>query len=150
MSKNSYFRRMSIWLSDYELEEVAKKMQVNMVAHLGIEITDLGEDYLAGTMPVDCRTQQPFGILHGGASCVLAETLGSIAANLVVDPKVSYCLGLDINTNHLRAVRSGIVTGIARPIHLGRKTQVWEIKIHDSKENLVSISRLTMMIMSHK
>ncbi len=141
---------MSIWFSDFELEEVAKGMRINMVAYLGIEITDLGEDYLAGTMPVDHRTQQPFGILHGGASCVLAETLGSIAANLVVDSKVSYCLGLDINTNHLRAVRSGTVTGTARPIHLGRNTQVWEIKIHDDKGKLASISRLTMMVMSHK
>lgn len=141
---------MSIWFSEIDHEAVAKGMRTNMVAYLGIEITEIGDDFLAGTMPVDHRTQQPFGILHGGASCVLAETLGSIAANLVVDSKISYCLGLDINTNHLRAVRSGSVTGTARPIHLGRNTQVWEIKIHDEGGKLASISRLTMMVMSHK
>ena len=141
---------MSIWFSEYDLEEIAKGMRVNMVAYLGIELTELGDDFLAGTMPVDHRTRQPFNIMHGGASCVLAETLGSIAANLVVDSKTHYCLGLDINTNHLRAVREGTVTGTARPIHLGRNTQVWEIKIVDDKEKLASISRLTMMVMSHQ
>lgn len=141
---------MSIWFSENTLEDIAKGMRINMVAYLGIELTELGDDFLAGTMPVDHRTQQPFGILHGGASCVLAETLGSIAANLIVDSKVKYCLGLDINTNHLRAVRSGTVTGTARPIHLGRNTQVWEIKIHDEAGKLASISRLTMMVMDHK
>ncbi len=141
---------MSIWFSQYRLEDVAQGMRTNMVAHLGIELTELGEDFLAGTMPVDHRTQQPFGIMHGGASCVLAESLGSIAANLVVDAKTHYCLGLDINTNHLRSVRSGTVTGTARPIHLGRNTQVWEIKIEDERGKLASISRLTMMVMSHK
>ena len=141
---------MSIWYSDFKLEDVAKGMRTNMVAHLGIELTELGEDFLAGTMPVDHRTQQPFGIMHGGASCVLAETLGSIAANLVVDASKQYCLGLDINTNHLRSVRSGLVTGIARPIHVGRNTQVWEIKIEDEAGKLASISRLTMMVMDHK
>ncbi|MCL4113185.1 UNVERIFIED_CONTAM: hypothetical protein GTU68_051202 [Idotea baltica] len=100
-------------------------------------------------MPVDHRTQQPFGLLHGGASCVLAESLGSVAANLVVDPVKQYCLGLDINTNHLRSVREGLVTGVAKPIHLGRKTQVWEIKIYSEAEKMVSISRLTMAVMDH-
>lgn len=141
---------MSIWFSENTLEDISKGMRTNMVAYLGIELTELGDDFLAGTMPVDHRTQQPFGILHGGASCVLAETLGSIAANLIVDSKIKYCLGLDINTNHLRAVRSGTVTGTARPIHLGRNTQVWEIKIHDGAGKLASISRLTMMVMDHK
>jgi uncharacterized protein (TIGR00369 family) len=120
------------------------------VAHLGIVFTELGEDFLRGTMPVDERTRQPYGLLHGGSSVLLAETLGSMAANLCVeDPATQQAVGLEINANHLRAAKSGIVTGTARPLHLGRSTQVWEIRIEDESGRLVCISRLTMSVVKH-
>jgi 1,4-dihydroxy-2-naphthoyl-CoA hydrolase len=120
------------------------------VAHLGIVFTELGEDFLRGTMPVDERTRQPYGLLHGGSSVLLAETLGSMAANLCVeDPATQQAVGLEINANHLRAAKSGIVTGTARPLHLGRSTQVWEIRIEDEAGRLVCISRLTMSVVKH-
>jgi 1,4-dihydroxy-2-naphthoyl-CoA hydrolase len=120
------------------------------VAHLGIVFTELGEDFLRGTMPVDERTKQPYGLLHGGSSVLLAETLGSMAANLCVeDPATQQAVGLEINANHLRAAKSGIVTGTARPLHLGRSTQVWEIRIEDESGRLVCISRLTMSVVKH-
>ena len=120
------------------------------VAHLGIVFTELGDDFLRGTMPVDERTKQPYGLLHGGSSVLLAETLGSMAANLCVeDPATQQAVGLEINANHLRAAKSGIVTGTARPLHLGRSTQVWEIRIEDEAGRLVCISRLTMSVVKH-
>jgi 1,4-dihydroxy-2-naphthoyl-CoA hydrolase len=120
------------------------------VAHLGIVFTELGDDFLRGTMPVDERTKQPYGLLHGGSSVLLAETLGSMAANLCVeDPATHQAVGLEINANHLRAAKSGIVTGTARPLHLGRSTQVWEIRIEDESGRLVCISRLTMSVVKH-
>ena len=126
------------------------RMQENTIAGvLGIAITEFGEDYVRGTMPVDQRTHQPMGILHGGASVVLAESLGSMAANLCVDISKYYCVGLDINANHVRAVRTGTVTGTARPIHLGRTTHVWEIRIEDETGRLVCVSRLTMAVLAH-
>ena len=118
----------------------------NMLEHIGIVCTEIGKDYIVATMPVDHRTQQPYGLLHGGASVVLAESLGSIAAHCTIDSSKQYAVGLDINANHIRSAKSGIVTGVARPIHIGRKTQVWEIKIHDENEKLVCISRITMAI----
>ena len=121
-----------------------------MVQHIGIEFTEIGENHLKGTMPVDHRTVQPMGILHGGASLALAETLGSIAANLIVDPSLQYCVGLDINGNHIRAVRTGKVIGIASPLHIGSTTQVWSIEIKDEQEKLVCISRLTMAVLNRK
>ena len=120
------------------------------VAHLGIVFTELGDDFLRGTMPVDERTKQPYGLLHGGSSVLLAETLGSMAANLCLDdPTQGQAVGLEINANHLRAAKSGIVTGTARPLHLGRSTQVWEIRIEDESGRLVCISRLTMSVVKH-
>lgn len=120
------------------------------VAHLGIVFTELGEDFLRGTMPVDERTKQPYGLLHGGSSVLLAETLGSMAANLCVeDPATQQAVGLEINANHLRAAKSGVVTGTARALHLGRSTQVWEIRIEDESGRLVCISRLTMSVVKH-
>jgi len=121
--------------------------QNTMVEQLGIVITEVGDDYLKGTMPIDHRTKQPLGLLHGGASVTLAETLGSIGASISLNPKEQYAVGLDINANHIRAVKEGIVTGIAKPLHLGRKTQVWEIKISNEANQLVCISRLTMAVM---
>lgn len=141
---------MSIWKVEPELEQLNNASKQNTIAEvLGIEITEIGQDYIKGTMPVDKRTRQPMGILHGGASVVLAESLGSMAANLCVDTSKHYCVGLDINANHLRAVRNGVVTGVAKPIHLGRSTHVWEIKIDDEKGRPVCISRLTMAVLSH-
>jgi len=113
---------------------------------LGIEILEIGEDFVRGRMPVDTRTRQPYGILHGGASVALAETLGSIAGNLCLAPGEGVVVGMEINANHLRAVREGWVEGVARPLHLGRSTQVWEIRIHDGKGRLSCVSRLTLAV----
>jgi uncharacterized protein (TIGR00369 family) len=141
---------MSIWFQPYTLESVQQRGKNTMVEHIGIEITDLGADYLRGRMPVDGRTIQPMGILHGGASIALAETLGSIAANLVVDPEKSYCVGLDINGNHIRSAKQGFVTGTAWPLHIGSTTQVWNIEIKDEAERLICISRLTMAVLQKR
>ncbi len=141
---------MSIWFQPYTLESVQKRGVGTMVEHLGITITKVGNDFLAGTLPVDHRTVQPMGILHGGASVALAETLGSIAANLVVNPQKQYCVGLDINANHIRAAKSGLVNGVARPVHLGSSTQVWSIEIRDEEERMVCISRITMAVLDRR
>jgi 1,4-dihydroxy-2-naphthoyl-CoA hydrolase len=117
-----------------------------MVAHLGIEYMEVGTDYIKARMPVDHRTHQPLGMLHGGASTALAETLGSVAANLSVDEKKYYCVGLEINANHIRSIKEGWVFGTAKPLHIGRSTQVWEILINNENEQLVCISRLTLAV----
>ncbi|WP_439506575.1 hotdog fold thioesterase [Sediminibacterium sp.] len=122
----------------------------NMGEHLGMEFTEIGPDYIKGTMPVDHRTKQPYGLLHGGASVALAETLGSVGAAMVVDHTEYICVGQEINANHLRSVRSGMVTGTAKPIHIGSSSQVWEIKIHDERDHLVCISRLTVAVLKRK
>ncbi len=121
-----------------------------MSEHLGIFWTELGEDYLKAAMPVDHRTIQPYGLLHGGASCVLAETIGSVASALVVDHEKFYCVGLEINANHIRSARKGLVTGTASPLHIGATTHVWDIRIHDEDEKLVCVSRLTVAILPRK
>ncbi len=118
----------------------------SMGEHLGIEFTEIGDDYLKASMPVDHRTKQPFGLLHGGASCALAETVGSVASALVIDPLHQKCVGLEINANHMRAVREGIVTATAKPLHLGATTHVWDIRITDAQDRLVCISRLTVAV----
>jgi 1,4-dihydroxy-2-naphthoyl-CoA hydrolase len=141
---------MGIWFKPYTVEALRPFNEVKMLAHLDIRLEEIGEDYLTGSMPVDDRTQQPFGILHGGASVVLAESLGSIASNLVLDHNTHYAVGLDVNANHLRSVSSGRVTGVAKPLHLGRSTHVWEIKIMDQQGKLCVISRLTMAVMERK
>lgn len=119
-----------------------------MMETLGIRMTAVGDDWLQGTMPVDHRTHQPYGLMHGGASVVLAETLGSTAAMLTLDPEKQVTVGLDINANHIRGVRSGIVTGTAKAVHVGRSTQVWEIRIEDEQGALVCISRITMAVIA--
>jgi len=121
-----------------------------MVAHLGIEYTRIGDDFLEARMPVDHRTQQPLGLLHGGASVTLAETLGSIAATCCVNTTVQYCVGLEINANHIKSVREGFVTGTARPIHIGKRTQLWEIRIVNEKQELVCISRITLAVLDKR
>jgi len=128
-------------------EMLNKGSQNTLVSHLGIEFTEVGPDFVSGKMPVDERTRQPYGLLHGGASAALAETLGSVAASLQINQETHTCVGLEINVNHLRAMRQGYVYGTAKPLHLGRKTQVWEIKITDEAGKLVSVSRLTMMVL---
>ena len=124
---------------------------VNTIAsHIGIEFTAIGEDFLEATMPVDHRTHQPLGLLHGGASVTLAETLGSVAATLCVDDTKQFCVGLEINANHIRSVTTGYVKGVAKPVHIGKKTQVWEIRITTVKEELVCVSRITLAVLDRK
>ncbi len=136
---------MPLWKTQPDLARIRQANEKTLINTLGIEISEIGDDYVRGTMPVDARTHQPYGILHGGASVALAETLGSYAAMLCCDPQF-YAVGLDINANHVRAVAAGIVTGTARPLHIGRSTQVWEIRIEDEESKLVCIARLTMAV----
>ncbi|MEI9919994.1 MAG: hotdog fold thioesterase [Bacteroidota bacterium] len=121
-----------------------------MMAHLGIEITDLGENHITAKMPVDHRTHQPMGLLHGGASVTLAETLGSVAASCCVDQKTQYIVGIEINANHVKGVTSGYVFGTTTPIHIGKRTHIWEIRIVTEKNELVCISRLTIAVIDRK
>lgn len=130
------------------LDSINALSRGSLIEHLGIVFTAAGEDWLQATMPVDARTRQPYGLLHGGASVVLAETLGSSAGNLCVDPATHVCVGLEINANHLRAARDGVVTGTARALHVGRSTQVWEIRIDNSAGKPVCISRLTLAVVA--
>ncbi len=139
-----------IWQSPITLEILTRFSQNTLLTHLGIEFTEIGPDFLIAKMPVDARTHQPLGILHGGASCVLAETVGSMAANFCVEADKKYCVGLDINTNHIRVIKSGDVFGKATPFHLGQSTQVWQIEIQDDRQRLISISRLTMAVLLKK
>ena len=138
-----------IWFHPYTLDRVHFK-QPSLASQLGIEFIELGDDYLRGRMPVDDRTRQPFGILHGGASVALAETLGSVAAGLVVDPEKYRVVGQEINANHVRAITNGYVIGTARPVHLGRRSHIWEIRIVDEQDRLVCISRITMYVLEKK
>ncbi len=138
----------AIWFKNYQLSEVEPLCKANMVEHLGIELTELETDHLVGTMPVDHRTTQPAGLLHGGASVALAETLGSIAANLCVDPERWVCVGQEINASHLRPVRKGCVTGTAKPLYLGRSSQVWDISIVDDRQRKVCVVRLTVAVVA--
>jgi 1,4-dihydroxy-2-naphthoyl-CoA hydrolase len=119
-------------------------------SHLGMEWVEIGPNFLTMRMPVDHRTLQPYGLLHGGASCALAETVGSIGSHLVIDPAKFICVGLEINANHVRAARDGYVIGCARPLHLGSSTHVWDIQINNEKQQLVCISRLTVAILAKK
>jgi 1,4-dihydroxy-2-naphthoyl-CoA hydrolase len=137
---------MPLWKQQLTPDDVNAMSGNTMMTTLGIRITEIGDDYVRGTLPVDARTHQPYGLLHGGASVALAETLGSFAAMLTLDPAREAAVGLDINANHVRGVKSGIVTGTARALHLGRSTQVWEIRIEDEHGKLVCISRLTMAV----
>lgn len=133
-----------------KLEELTMFGQNSMQDHLGIEFLELGADFIRARMPVDNRTKQPFGILHGGASVALAETLGSLASAATLDLSKKACVGLEINANHIRSVSEGFVYGIAKPFHIGSSTQVWEIRITDEKDRLVCVSRITMMVIDRK
>jgi 1,4-dihydroxy-2-naphthoyl-CoA hydrolase len=141
---------MAIWFNTHiALEQLQQLGKNTLGEHLGIVFTGIGNDYLQASMPVDHRTRQPYGILHGGASVALAETLGSIASAMVIDPAVSICVGLEINANHVRSVQSGMVIATCRPLHLGGQTHVWDIRIENEQQQLVCISRLTVAIL-HK
>lgn len=138
---------MKIWKVDFNANDLNNGSENNMTGHIGIEFIEKGDDYLKARMPVDNRTKQPAGLLHGGASVVLAETLGSVASHLVIDLENYYAVGLDINANHLRSATSGYVTGIVKPIHIGGSTHVWEIKIYNEHDEMTCISRLTMAVL---
>ena len=140
---------MRIFKKSATLESLNQWSKNTMTEHLGIEFVEIGDDYLKATMPVDHRTHQPLGLLHGGASVALAETLGSVAATLCVDD-TRFCVGLEINANHIKGVRSGIVTGTTKPVHIGKQTQVWEIRISNDLDELVCISRITMAVLEKK
>jgi 1,4-dihydroxy-2-naphthoyl-CoA hydrolase len=142
---------MSIWFRKGLTVEQFQYLGKNTLGeHLGMQFTEIGDDFIRGTMPVDHRTHQPYGLLHGGASVALAETLGSVGAALTVDHEKFMCVGLEINANHVRSVRSGIVTGTASPIHIGATTQVWDIRITDERDRLVCVSRLTVAVLKRK
>lgn len=136
-----------IWKVEMNLEILRERSKETMMDFLGIEIIEIGNDFLVARMPVDNRTRQPIGIMHGGASCVLAESVGSTAANCCVDQSTHYCVGLDINTNHIRSIKEGYVFGVAKPFHLGRSTQVWGIEVINEKKQLISVNRLTMSVL---
>jgi 1,4-dihydroxy-2-naphthoyl-CoA hydrolase len=137
---------MTIWQSLRSLEELNSGSAGTMVEYLGIEFTEISDDFIRGTMPVEARTRQPYGLLHGGASVALAETLGSTGATMCVDATQYQCVGQEINANHVRPARTGLVTGTARPVHLGGRTQVWTIDIVNEAGKLVCTSRLTMAV----
>jgi 1,4-dihydroxy-2-naphthoyl-CoA hydrolase len=138
---------MSIWFKKVSIDELNKMHENTMQSFCGIEFIEIGDDYIKARMPVNERTKQPHGLFHGGANVVLAESLGSIAAVLCIDLSKFSCVGLEVNANHIRAVKSGYVYGITTPLHIGRRTQVWEIKIYDSNENLTCVSRITNAIL---
>jgi uncharacterized protein (TIGR00369 family) len=137
---------VAIWKNPVSLDDIRQFSTNTMVEYLGIEIYEIGDDYIKASMPVCAKTHQPMGVLHGGASVALAETVGSIAAFMAA-PAGKRCVGLEVNANHLRAVKSGMVNAVARPIHIGRSTQVWDIRIEDDNGDSVSASRITMAVL---
>jgi 1,4-dihydroxy-2-naphthoyl-CoA hydrolase len=138
----------SIWFNkSLTIENLLPLGKDTMTEHLGVEWTAIGNDFIKAKMPVDHRTIQPYGLLHGGASCVLAETLGSVASVLVIDADNFIAVGIEINANHVRSARQGFVEGVCTPIHLGASTHVWDIKIFDEREKLVCVSRLTVALL---
>ncbi len=140
----------TIWFAPVSLEEINRRASQSLCDHLAIEFIAIGDDYLTARMPVDVRTMQPMGILHGGASCVLAETVASAAANYCVDQSKQVCVGLEINVNHIRSVRGGFVLGKASPLHLGKTTQVWDIQMQNEQNQLTAVSRLTLAVLQKK
>ncbi len=139
---------MSIWKRQATVEALNASNPGTLNEALGIRFTEIGADYLRGTLPVDPRTRQPYGLLHGGASVALAESLGSVAGWLSLPADGGRTMGLEINANHVRAVTDGVVTGTARPLHLGRSTQVWEIRIEDAQGRLTCVSRVTLVVVA--
>ena len=141
---------MSIWRVNPTPGQLTERSSQSMPGYLGIQFTEIGADFLRATMPVDARTHQPFGLLHGGASVTLAETVGSVASLLCVDDQQYLCVGQEVNANHLRAKSSGTVTATARPFHLGGRSHVWHIEIRDEEERLVCVSRLTIAVIERR
>ncbi|MBS1655992.1 MAG: hotdog fold thioesterase, partial [Bacteroidetes bacterium] len=142
---------MSIWFKqDLKIEDIIPFGKDTMGEYVGIEFLEVGADFIKAKMPVDHRTQQAYGLLHGGASCTLAETIGSVASAMVIDHNKCICVGLEINANHIKSARQGYVTGVARPLHLGATTHVWDIRIYDEKEQLVCVCRLTVAILARR
>jgi 1,4-dihydroxy-2-naphthoyl-CoA hydrolase len=142
---------MKIWFNkELSLDDIKPLGKGTMGEYIGIEWMELGENFIRARMPVDHRTKQPYGLLHGGASCVLSETIGSVASAMVVDHSKYICVGMEINANHVRSAREGFVTGIATPLHLGSNTHVWDVKIYDELEKLVCVSRLTVAVIPRK
>jgi 1,4-dihydroxy-2-naphthoyl-CoA hydrolase len=137
---------MSIWRTQTSVEQLQEHSRNTLAETIGIRVTEVGPDFLRATMPVNPKTHQPMGVLHGGASVALAETVGSLAATLCIDRTLYVCLGQEINANHLRPISSGIVTATARPYHIGKRSHVWSIEIRDEQEKLVCISRLTIAV----
>ncbi|MCW3086262.1 MAG: hypothetical protein JWP12_3628 [Bacteroidetes bacterium] len=137
-----------IWYTDPTVESLDWMNRNTLADSLHIRVTEIGDDYIKGTMPVDGRTKQPFGLLHGGASVALAETLGSIASWLIVNPELFIGVGIEINANHVKAVTEGMVTGICRPIHVKGRNHIWEIKIYNEAGDLTCISRFTCSIVA--
>lgn len=141
----------SIWFNkEVKITDLDSFTPHTMSKHLGMQWLEIGPDYLAMKMPVDHRTRQPYGLLHGGASCALAETVGSVASHLVIDPATHLCVGLEINANHVRGIREGFVIARAIPLHLGKSTHLWDIKILDEHNKLICVSRLTVAILEKK
>lgn len=136
-----------IWFEDCSLEMLNARSKDTMGEVLDMRFTEIGDDYLCMTMPVDNRTKQPYGLLHGGASAALAETIGSVASSLCINPEKQICVGIEINCNHIRGKKDGFVTAIAKPLHIGATTHVWDIKINDERGKLVCVSRLTVAIL---
>jgi 1,4-dihydroxy-2-naphthoyl-CoA hydrolase len=137
---------MSIWRTQTSVEQLQEHSHNTLAETIGIRVTEVGPDFLRATMPVNPKTHQPMGVLHGGASVALAETVGSLAATLCIDRTLYVCLGQEINANHLRPVSSGTVTATARPYHIGKRSHVWSIEIRDEQEKLVCVSRLTIAV----
>ena len=135
----------NFWVHPIALDEINRRAKDTLVDHLGIEFVEVGDDFLTARMPIAKEVMQPMGIMHGGASAALAETVASAAANYCVDQKTKVCVGLELNINHIRPMRTGHIDAVAKPLHLGKTTQVWEIKIYE-KEKLVSAARLTLMV----
>lgn len=132
------------------ISQLNKLFGNTMASFLDLQFTEVGDDYVKMSMPVTDKTKQPYGYIHGGANCVLIETIGSIASAMVIDHSKNYCVGIEINANHLRSVTDGLVTATARPLHLGRTTHVWEVKIHEDSGKLSCAGRLTVAILDHK
>lgn len=141
---------MGIFNEKVTIEALNRLSRNTMAEVIGIEFTAIGPDYLEARMPVDARTHQPLGLLHGGASVALAETMGSVAATCCVDMDQQFCVGLEINANHIRSVRQGHVKGVTKPVHVGRKTQVWEVRIVNEDDELVCISRITLAVLDKR
>lgn len=142
--------KSNIWHKSYTHEELEQRLLGTMAGHLSIKIVEIGDDFLKGSMPVTEKNLQPIGLVHGGANVVLAETLGSAAANMVVDRDKFFCVGQEVNANHVRSVREGNVTGVARLDYEGKTSQVWTIKLYDDKDRVTCVSRLTMAVLSRR